>query len=131
MEYQDLTTLEEKIEYLESLEENEEHLGKTQNIDFKKLSTDVGIYKVWRESQLMYIGRAIELSNRGLRKRINDYIRKSPSGRKNSSAKNISEDRDHIEFSVITTGSDEKAVKIAKDLEKLLIIKYSPALNIN
>ena len=49
--------------------------------EFSELRTKIGVYKAEHLGDLVYIGKATEHSNGGLRKRLRDYTRLSDSAR--------------------------------------------------
>ncbi|OOF01117.1 hypothetical protein BZG78_01795 [Salinivibrio sp. MA351] len=51
------------------------------NCDFSELKHDIGVYKAELAGKVVYVGKATELDNGGLRKRLRDYTRVSDSAR--------------------------------------------------
>lgn len=90
----------------------------------------VGVYKAYYRGKLVYIGRALELTNGGFRKRLTDYIRESDSARGTGSSSKMNMYKNEINIGIIIVGTDEKAIEITTQLEKMLIGKYRPEWNV-
>lgn len=104
-------------------------IGTLSSLSLSGLSDKVGVYNARLNGKIVYIGRAVEYTNGGFRKRLSDYTRDSDSGRKHKSGKLMYKNADDLQISIIETGSDSEAAEIAKKLEKYLIQKYSPKWN--
>lgn len=104
-------------------------IGVLSDIDLSPFSSSVGVYKATKSGTVVYVGRAVEFANGGFRKRLSDYRRESDSARKHKSGKLMYEHADHLNISIIITGSDSEAASIAKQLEKMLVAKYNPEWN--
>lgn len=104
-------------------------LGCLSNINISSCDQSVGVLRARLSSKVVYIGGAIEWSNGGFSKKLSDYIRDSDSGRKHGSGKKVYENRNSLIIDIIVTGSDENASEVASNLEKLLIMMYTPEWN--
>jgi len=93
------------------------------------LSNSVGLYKAELGGKVVYIGRAVEYSNGGLRKRLSDYTRESDSSRKHTSGQLMNQHASQLSVDILITGSDSDAVEVAKKLEQYFIGIYSPEWN--
>lgn len=102
-------------------------LSKMKLTDFRN---DIGLYSAVLDNEIVYIGRAIEYKNGGFRKRLSDYRRPSNSGRKHKSGINMHKNNSRIYIFLLKVGSDNDAVLITKNIEKLFIEEYNPAWNI-
>lgn len=89
----------------------------------------VGLYRMVLNGRTVYVGRATELFNGGLRKRLNDYRRDNGSARKHKSGQLIYNHRNELSVYVLPVGSTPEAVEATKKLEGLFIAKYMPAWN--
>lgn len=105
------------------------YAGYLDSIDLSPYSTYVGLYKAELGSKIMYIGRAIEFSNGGIRKRLSDYTRESDSARKHSSGQLMHANAADLKISVLLVGKDEEAAEATRKLERYFIGKYSPEWN--
>ncbi len=89
----------------------------------------VGLYRAKLNGKVVYIGRAVEYNNGGLRKRLTDYVRRSESSRGTNSSHNMNTYKDQLYIEVLLIGTDEEAAQITKALEPMLIGKYRPNWN--
>lgn len=105
-------------------------IGTLTTANLSSLSNYVGLYRASLGSEIVYIGRATEYSNGGLRKRLSDYTRKSNSARKHNSGRLMHKHADDLRIEVLITGSDAEAANIAKQLERCFIGKYKPKWNV-
>ncbi|WP_227394385.1 GIY-YIG nuclease family protein [Jeotgalibacillus aurantiacus] len=96
----------------------------------QKYNKDIGIYKAEVNGKVQYIGRAIEHSNGGFRKRLRDYNRNSDSARTHRSGSLMNENADHAQISILVVGNSSEDVQTVKALEKALILKYAPGWNV-
>ena len=87
------------------------------------------IYRAKLRGEIVYIGRAVEYSNGGLRKRLSDYTRESDSSRKHTSGQLMNEHASQLSIDILITGSNPEAVDAAKQLEQYFIGTYRPAWN--
>ena len=106
------------------------YIGTLDNIQDNNLRQQVGIYKAVLKGKIVYIGRAVEYNNGGLKKRLADYTRKSDSGRRHQSGQLMHENASQLKIYVMVTGSGHEAADRAKKLEKEMIDKYNPPWNI-
>lgn len=83
----------------------------------------VGLYRADLGGTIMYIGKAIEVHNGGLRKRLSDLRRASPSGREHYGAMRIHDHLDELDLHVLITGSFE----IAELLRSAMVARHLPA----
>lgn len=113
-----------------SWEEDWERAGTLQS-DFSHLSSFVGLYRARLAGQIVYVGRAVEWDNGGLRKRLRDYTRNSDSSRKHGSGRLMNAHADQLEIEVLRTGNCENAAGVARTLEKMFVGKYRPEWNVH
>jgi hypothetical protein len=104
-------------------------VGYLDSIDLSPYSSYVGLYKAELGGKVMYIGRAVEYSNGGIRKRLSDYTRESDSARKHTSGKLIHANAAELKISILLVGTDEEAAEATRKLERYFIGKYSPEWN--
>lgn len=89
----------------------------------------VGLFQARLRGDVMYIGKAVEKDNGGLRKRLSDFRRPSPSGREHYGAMRIYDHLEELELYVLPTGSDQKAVELVELLKPAMIVHHSPPWN--
>lgn len=109
------------------------NLGRLSNITLGTLSTynkSIGLYKAEMNGKVMYIGRAIEHSNGGFRKRLRDYVRDSDSARTHKSGGKMNEHAHQLNISIVVVGNSAEEVDAVKSLEKALVLKYAPPWNV-
>jgi len=106
------------------------YIGTLDNVDDRDLRHLVGIYKAVLKGEIVYIGRAVEFSNGGLKKRLADYTRESDSGRKHKSGQLMHQNASDLKMYIMVTGSDSEASDKARELEIELINRYQPAWNV-
>ena len=94
-----------------------------------RLKGKVGLYFAVLDGRIVYIGRAVELRNGGLYKRLADFWRDGDSGRKHYAGRMIHEHRDTLDLRVLITGEDGRAVGLAKLLRAPLIALHKPIWN--
>ncbi len=104
-------------------------IGILETASLKPHNRSVGVYKLLLSGEIVYIGRAIEFNNGGIRKRLSDYRRFNNSGRKHKSGQLINKHISMLEVFIHKTGSDSAAAKKAKAIEKALILKHQPTWN--
>jgi len=105
------------------------YLGPLSSLNLSHLSSSVGLYRAKLNGEIVYLGRAVEFSNGGLRKRLSDYTRESNSGRKHQSGQKMNKNADDLEIEILVTGKDAEAAMIAKKLEPYFIGLYRPEWN--
>lgn len=98
--------------------------------DFGAHRKSVGLYRAILGDKVMYIGKACEHANGGLRKRLADYTRQSDSARKTGAGPLMHSSRNDIDISLLVTGEDGDAARIAEQLERAFIERYSPPWNL-
>jgi hypothetical protein len=101
----------------------------TLNADFSHLSHVAGLYRAQFAGKIVYIGRAVEWSNGGLRKRLRNYTRDSDSSRHHGSGRLMNKRASELLISVLIVGSDENAADITMRLEQWMIGKHQPEWN--
>lgn len=89
----------------------------------------VGLFRACLGGSNMYIGKAVEVDNGGLRKRLSDFRRESPSGREHHGAQRIYDHLDELDLQVLITGSDQRAKEIAELLKLAMIVRHLPPWN--
>ena len=94
-----------------------------------QLRHNVGLFQARLSGVIMYIGKAVEKDNGGLRKRLSDFRRPSPSGREHYGAMRIYDNLEELELYVLPTGSDQKAVELVELLKPAMIVHHSPPWN--
>ena len=107
-----------------------ENIGYLKTADLTPYNKCAGLYMHTIDGKVKYIGRAIELHNGGLRKRLSDYRRDNNSARKHKSGSTINKNLDKIITKVLVVGDDEEAVKLTKKLEIEFIALYRPEWNV-
>lgn len=91
----------------------------------------IGLYKAILNNEVVYIGRAVEFSNGGLSKRLNDYVRNSNSGRKSAAGCKMHAYRGLLNIEILEIGDDENDVALVKLLERIYIYDLKPKWNID
>ena len=104
-------------------------IGRLESADLSPYSNCVGLYRHVVHGKTKYLGRALELYNGGIRKRLSDYRRDSDSARKHTSGRIIHENLSDITTYVLVVGDNEEAVSVTKSLEPAFISKYNPEWN--
>lgn len=104
-------------------------IGSLMQADLSPYSHCVGLYRHKVGGKIMYLGRAIEWDNGGLRKRLSDYRRTNDSARQHTSGRIINEHLDEITTDVLVVGEDEEAAVLTRKLEFIYIGKYNPEWN--
>jgi excinuclease UvrABC nuclease subunit len=97
--------------------------------DFSIYNRDIGIYKAELNGELVYIGKATELSNGGFRKRLRDYTRESDSARNYPSGRLMHENKDEIIISIHICERSQQGIIEAEILEKEQIKRHDPVWN--
>ena len=106
-----------------------QYLGPLDNLSLSHLSSSVGLYRAKKNGRIVYLGRAIEYDNGGLRKRLSDYTRASGSSRKHKSGQLMNKNANDLEIEILVTGGNAKAADLAKKLEAHFVAKYQPEWN--
>ncbi|MBI9031044.1 hypothetical protein JEZ13_03415 [bacterium] len=106
------------------------YIGTLDNVDDGDLRHLVGIYKAVLNGEIVYIGRAVEFNNGGLKKRLADYTRESESSRKHKSGQLMHQNASDLKMYIMVTGSDSQAANEARELEIEMINRYQPAWNV-
>ena len=91
----------------------------------------IGLYKAILNNKIVYIGRAVEYSNGGLSKRLNDYVRNSDSGRKSAAGCKMHAYRGLLNIEILEIGDNENDVALVKLLERIYIYDLKPKWNID
>ena len=106
------------------------YVGTLDNVDSSDLRHGVGLYKAVLNGKIVYIGRAIEYNNGGLKKRLADYTRESDSSRKHKSGQLMNQNASSLKIYIMVTGSDSAAASKARELEMEMINRYNPEWNV-
>ena len=85
----------------------------------------VGLFQARLRGAIMYIGKAVEIDNGGLRKRLSDFRRPSPSAREHYGAMRIHDHMNELDLHVLITGS----VELAEVLKSAMITRHVPPWN--
>lgn len=88
----------------------------------------VGLYRVMHNGRVLLIG--VGTAEHGaLAKRLSDYRRPSPSGRRCRSGQYVYENRNDLKVEVIVVGAagDKESVQLSKELKKRMIERHKPA----
>lgn len=106
-------------------------IGMLRNVqgNISYLNKSVGLYRAKSNGKVVYIGRAIEYNNGGLRKRLTDYVRSSESSRGTNSSNNMNTYKENLYIDVLIVGENEEAANITRKLEIMMIGKYRPQWN--
>ncbi|MCK9223420.1 MAG: GIY-YIG nuclease family protein [Limnochordia bacterium] len=94
-----------------------------------KYASFVGLYRARLNGKIVYVGRAVEHSNGGFRKRLSDYRRSSDSARRHKSGQLMNQHADQLYIEILVTGSDAEAARVAVKLEPYFIGLHSPKWN--
>ena len=97
--------------------------------DFSAYSKDIGLYRAILDGVVVYIGKATELHNGGLRKRLRDYTRLSQSARNYQAGSLMHKHKNEIIIEIILFERDLKSIPAIEAMEKELINKMKPAWN--
>lgn len=126
------TLILETVVGLRTIAEWETHWQR-QHGDFSKVHTDlnkvVGLYRAVRGKRTMALGRAIEVDNGALRKRIRDFTRNCDSNSNGSIGEYIRENHPDLHLEVLIVGSDQEAVEITIALKPLMVELHNPPKN--
>ena len=108
-------------------------LWQRQRGDFSKVHTDLnkvaGLFRAVQGKQIMALGRATEVSNGALRKRISDFTRDCDSNSKGLMGEYIRKDHHNLQLQVLLVGSDREAVEITIALKPLMVELHNPPKN--
>lgn len=94
-----------------------------------ELKGSVGVFRIRRRNEVVYIGCAREYAKGGLRKRLSDFTRTGDSGRTHYAGQKIYENRESLAVDVIVTGSDYKAGWTAQRLKTAFLGIRKPVWN--
>lgn len=98
--------------------------------DLSEYRDKVGLYRLRNQAgEVVYVGRAIEYDNGGLRKRLRDYTRDSDTGRKHASGQQIYANREDLTVEVLVVGNDAAAAALVKQIEPDAIREDNPLWN--
>jgi hypothetical protein len=114
---------------LREWESSWQSVGYLDSIDLSPYSSYVGLYRAELGGRVVYIGRAVEYSNGGIRKRLSDYTRDSDSARKHTSGQLMHAHASDLKMSILLVGRDEEAAEATRKLERYFIGKYTPEWN--
>ena len=104
------------------------HLGILRQVAHSA-PTDVGLYRAKLQGRIVYVGVASEYKNRGLRKRLSDYVRPDNRGRDTTAGQRLNQYADSLEVDVLVTGKDSAAADSARRLEPGFIFLFQPEWN--
>jgi hypothetical protein len=90
----------------------------------------IGLYKAEMNGKVAYLGKAVEYSNGGFRKRLRDYVRGSDSARTHGSGKKMNEHVNSLTISILLVGNSAEDVETVVALEKAMIGRYEPGWNV-
>src|SRR5699024_12065269 len=76
-----------------------------KDANLKPYNKDVGLYRLKLDNRVVYIGRATELNNGGIRKRLSDYRRDNDSARNYKSGRKINNNIDNIITDILVVGN--------------------------
>ena len=96
-------------------------LGDVGLEELRAFNHSIGIYIMTLGVLPVYIGRAVEFKNGGLRKRLRDYLREGNSARKHTSGRMINSLKDDLLLYVIELGHTEEDVALVENAESSLI----------
>lgn len=97
--------------------------------DFSTYSKDIGIYRAILDDEIVYIGKATELDNGGLRKRLRDYTRSSHSARNYPAGQLMYANRNNILIEIVVFNRSLESVPEIEALEAQLIREIKPIWN--
>ena len=100
-------------------------IGTLDSADLSAVNKAIGIYRARLEGSIVYVGRAIEVSNGGFRKRLSDYTRKSDSARQTDAGHSMHEHSEMLAIDILETETVDAAAK----LERYFVGKYQPRWN--
>ncbi len=91
--------------------------------DFSKYRSCIGIYRASLDARIVYVGKAIELTNGGYQKRLRDYTRMSNSARNSKAGRLMNEHKSRIRIDVMIFPPDEIARAIAEEHRQIELLK--------
>lgn len=94
-----------------------------------KLRRIVGLFRVRRGSQIMFIGQATELKG-GLAKRLSDHHRPGNSGRNYRAGRLIYRYRHELVVEVLIVGAGSQAQSDTRDLKPRMLQRHKPPWNV-
>ena len=103
-------------------------IGKLADINLGILKGKYGVYRGILNYKIVYLGVASEYK-KGLKKRLNDYIRKSDSGRNFDAGRKMHKHKNEIDIEIIYVGDDNLSSIISCMLECPMIAKHDPRWN--
>ncbi|WP_273854013.1 hypothetical protein [Guptibacillus spartinae] len=98
--------------------------------DLSQYNKQIGLYKAEKNGKTVYVGKAVEHSNGGFRKRLRDYVRGSDSGRTHGSGRKMFENREQISISILIVGDSANDVETVIALEQAMIGYNGPGWNV-
>ncbi|MBN6205822.1 hypothetical protein JYK21_05105 [Ralstonia pickettii] len=105
------------------------NIGYLKSANLTPYNKYIGLYRHKIGGKVMYVGRAVEVSNGGFRKRLSDYRRGSDSARKHQLGRIINENLEQITTDILIVGDTAEAVKVTRLLEGQFIAKFNPPWN--
>lgn len=99
-------------------------------VSHPELRGKIGLFRTLLRGDVTYLGCATEGNNRGLRKRLADFVRPSENGRRHHAGKLIHQHRDQVQVEVLIVGEDYRAGIIATQLKTALLAQGRPAWNV-
>lgn len=97
--------------------------------DFSSYSKDIGIYRAILNGEMVYIGKATELNNGGIRKRLRDYTRTSDSARNYPAGALMYQHRNEIQIEIVIFKRTLDNIADIDALELELIRELKPKWN--
>lgn len=94
-----------------------------------KLRRIVGLFRVRRGSQIMFIGQATELKG-GLAKRLSDHHRPGTGGRNYRAGRLIYEHRHELVVEVLMVGVGTSAQSLSRALKPTMLERHKPPWNV-
>ncbi|MED4229510.1 hypothetical protein [Neobacillus cucumis] len=90
--------------------------------DLSLYNKHIGLYKAEMNGKVAYVGKAIEYSNGGFRKRLRDYVRNSNSARTHGSGMKMNDNADYLRISILIVGDSAEVVETVIALETAMIM---------
>ncbi|HIJ32004.1 MAG TPA: hypothetical protein HPP89_11035 [Gammaproteobacteria bacterium] len=97
--------------------------------DFSDYSNDIGVYRAILNGEVVYIGKATELTNGGFRKRLRDYTRTSSSARNYPAGELMHRHKNEILIEIFVFDRSLESIPHIEVLEVQLIKKIQPIWN--
>jgi hypothetical protein len=95
-----------------------------------ELRGQIGLFRTILRGDVMYLGCATEGKNRGLRKRLSDFVRPSENGRRHHAGELIHRHRDQVQVEVLIVGENQRASVIARQLKNAFLAEARPSWNV-